>query len=78
MPSQTGIELYTFQSVTLASSLFHQDTEMYNDQQIVATSRSSVLQIRAIFTSSNDLTATSRRRCVTCNDTIRSWMMTIL
>jgi hypothetical protein len=38
MPSQTGIEPYTFQSVTQASSLFHQDIEMYNDQQIVATS----------------------------------------
>src|SRR5262245_6258552 len=39
MPSQAGVEPYTSQIVPPASWLFHQDTEMYSDQQIVALSR---------------------------------------
>jgi hypothetical protein len=39
MPSQAGVELYYSQSVQPASELFHQATEMYNDQQIVASPR---------------------------------------
>src|SRR5262247_1801903 len=38
MPSQTGIEAYVCQSMPPAPWLFHQDTEMYDDQQIVTLS----------------------------------------
>jgi hypothetical protein len=39
MPSQTEIELYTFQSALPAPRLFHQDTDMYKDQQIMVMPR---------------------------------------
>ena len=39
MPSQAGVELYYSQSVQPAPRLFHQDTEMYKDQQIMVVSR---------------------------------------
>ena len=49
MPSQAGVELYTSQSVPPAFWLFHQDTEMYKDQQIMVLSRGEDFVNTGIF-----------------------------